>query len=101
MRIDWMEFQAYPEDRLLGNPEVNDKCVAVIAAYAMKRRPRADPRLPLPPGIHDGIRAEEAVTSHNGSRSESPGQRPPEVGNLTAERVKEQTVEQCAAILRQ
>jgi hypothetical protein len=32
---------------------------------------------------------EEAVTTREGHRSKSPGQPPPEVGNLSAERVDE------------
>jgi hypothetical protein len=41
------------------------------------------------------------VASHEGPRSESPGQPPPEVGDLSAERVKVRTVEWYAGILGQ
>jgi hypothetical protein len=54
--MDWDAFQACLEDRLSGNPEINDKeaidkCVedltsaiqAATAASAPKRRPHADP----------------------------------------------------------
>jgi hypothetical protein len=74
------------------------------AASAPKRRPRADPRTPLPASIQDETPeepAEEAVASHEGPRSESPGQPPPEVGDLSAERVAERTVERNAGILGQ
>jgi hypothetical protein len=67
-RMDWAAFQACLEDRLPGNPVVNDeeaidKCVEELtsaiqdatAASAPRRRPRADLRPPLPASIHDEI----------------------------------------------
>jgi hypothetical protein len=39
------------------------------------------------------------VPSLEGPHSESPGQPPPEVGDLSAERVEERTVERYAGIL--
>jgi hypothetical protein len=63
-RVDWAAYQACLEDRLPGNPVINDeesidKCVEelssaiqeALAASAPKSRPRADPRPPLPAGI--------------------------------------------------
>jgi hypothetical protein len=68
MRMDWAAFQACLDDRLPGNPVVNDdeaidKCVEELtsaiqeatAASASNCRPRADPRPPLPGIIQDGI----------------------------------------------
>jgi hypothetical protein len=68
-RVDWEAYQACLEDRLPGNPVINedesiDKCVEelssaiqeALAASAPKRRPRADPRPPLPAVIRDEIR---------------------------------------------
>jgi hypothetical protein len=68
-RMDWAAFQACLDDRLPVNPVVNDeeaidKCVEELtsaiqeptAASAPKRRPRADPRPPLPASIQDKIR---------------------------------------------
>jgi hypothetical protein len=66
--MDWAAFQACLH-RLPGNPVVNDeeamdKCVEEVtsaiqeatAAFAPKRRPRADPWPPLPTSIQDEIR---------------------------------------------
>jgi hypothetical protein len=60
-RMDWATFWACLEDRLPGNPSVSDeeaidKCVEELnsaiqeatAASVPRRRPRADPRPPLP-----------------------------------------------------
>jgi hypothetical protein len=44
---------------------------------------------------------DEAVASHEGPRSESTGQPPPEAGELSAERVEELTVARYAGILGQ
>jgi hypothetical protein len=68
-RMDWAAFQACLDDRLPGNPVVNDeekidKCVEELTgaiqeatvASAPKRRPRADPRPPLTASIQDEIR---------------------------------------------
>jgi hypothetical protein len=41
------------------------------------------------------------VENHEGPQSGSPDQSPPEVGDLPAEWVEEQTVERCAGILGQ
>jgi hypothetical protein len=41
------------------------------------------------------------VKCHEGPRSDSPGQPPPEVGNVSVDRVAERTVERCAGILGQ
>jgi hypothetical protein len=43
----------------------------------------------------------EPLASYEGPRSESPGQPPPEVGDLSAEQVEEQTVERYTGILGQ
>jgi hypothetical protein len=66
--MDWAAFQACLDDTLPGNPVVNDeeaidKCVEELtstiqeatAASAPSRRPRADPRPPLPASIQDEI----------------------------------------------
>jgi hypothetical protein len=44
---------------------------------------------------------EESVTSHEGPRSESLVQPPPEVGNISAKRVAERKVERYSGILGQ
>jgi hypothetical protein len=67
-RMDWDAFQAFLDERLPGNPVVNDeeaidKCVEELtstiqeatAASAPRRRPGADPRPPLPASIQDEI----------------------------------------------
>jgi hypothetical protein len=67
--MDWAAFQACFDERLPGNPVVNDeevieKCVEELtnaiqeatAASAPKRLPHADPRPPLPASIQDEIR---------------------------------------------
>jgi hypothetical protein len=67
--MDWAAFQACLDDRLPWNPVVNDeeaidKCVEELtsaiqeatAASAPRRRPRADPRPPLPASIQNEIR---------------------------------------------
>jgi hypothetical protein len=67
--MDWAAFQACLDDRLPGNPAVNDeeaidKCVEELtsaiqeatAVSAPRRRPRADPRPPLPASIQHEIR---------------------------------------------
>jgi hypothetical protein len=67
--MDWAAFQACLDDRLPGNSVVNDaeaidKCVEELtsaiqeatATSAPRRRPRADPRSPLPASIQDEIR---------------------------------------------
>jgi hypothetical protein len=74
-RMDWDAFQACLDNRLPGNFVVNDeeaidKCVKELtsfiqeatAASAPRRRPRADPRSPIPASIQDEIRLK------NGSR---------------------------------
>jgi hypothetical protein len=68
-RMDWAAFQACLEDRLPGNPVVNneeaiDKCIKELigaikeatAASGPKRRLCADPRPPLLDSIQDEIR---------------------------------------------
>jgi hypothetical protein len=68
-RMDWAAFQACLEHRLPGNPvvvdeEAIDKCREELtsaiqeatAASAPRRRPRVDPRPPLPASIQDEIR---------------------------------------------
>jgi hypothetical protein len=68
-RKDRAAFQACLEDRLPGSPEVVDeeaidKCLEELtsaiheatAASAPRRRPRADPRPPLPASVQDEIR---------------------------------------------
>jgi hypothetical protein len=67
--MDWVAYQACLEDRVPGNPSVNDeeaidKCVEELsnaiqeaqAASAPRRRPRADPQPSLPADIQDEIR---------------------------------------------
>lgn len=41
------------------------------------------------------------VTNHEGPKSGSPSQPPPEVGDLSAQRVEGRTVERCTGILGQ
>jgi hypothetical protein len=68
-RMDWATFQTCLEHRLPGNPvvvdeEAIDKCLEeptsaiheATAASTPRRRPRADPRPPLPASIQDEIR---------------------------------------------
>jgi hypothetical protein len=68
-RTDWANFQTYLEDQIPFDPELHnrmaiDTCVenfsgAVLKALATstsKRRPRADPRPPIPAGIQDEVR---------------------------------------------
>jgi hypothetical protein len=68
-RMDWAAFQACLDHRLPGNPvvvdeEAIDKCLEELtsaiheatAVSAPRRRPRADPRSPLPASILDEIR---------------------------------------------
>jgi hypothetical protein len=68
-RVDWVAYQACLEDRIPGNPVVNDKvsidkCVEglssasqeALATSALKRRPHANPGPPLPAGTRDEIR---------------------------------------------
>jgi hypothetical protein len=68
-RTDWANFQTHLEDQIPFNPELDDgmaidKCVEksygavlkALAASTPKRRPRADPRPPIPVGIQDEIR---------------------------------------------
>jgi hypothetical protein len=67
--MDWAAFQACLDERLPGNPVVNDeeainKCIVELtraiqeatAVSASKRRPRPDPWPPLPASIQDEIR---------------------------------------------
>jgi hypothetical protein len=67
--MDWAAFQACLDDRLPGNPVVDDeeaidKCVEELTSAiqeattvsAPRSRPRAEPRPPLPASIQDGIR---------------------------------------------
>jgi hypothetical protein len=68
-RTDWAKFQTYLEDQIPLDPELHnemaiDTCVEnlcgailkALAASTPKCRPRADPRPPIPAGIHDEIR---------------------------------------------
>jgi hypothetical protein len=97
-RRDWAAFQACLEHRLPGNPVVVDedaidKCFEELtsaiheatAASAPRRRPRADPRPPLPAGIQGEIRLKNRLRRHEGPSSESPDQPPPEDADLPAE----------------
>jgi hypothetical protein len=67
--MDWAALQTRLDDRIPGNPVVNDeeaidKCVEELtsaihkatAASAPKRRPRVDPRTPISASIQDEIR---------------------------------------------
>jgi hypothetical protein len=115
-RIDWAPFQACLHDRLPGNTVVKDeeaidKCVEDLtsaieeatAASAPKRRPRADPQPPLPASIQDEIRLKNRLR-RQWQVTRDPAlkaQPPPQVGDLSAERVAERTVERCAGILGQ
>jgi hypothetical protein len=67
-RTDWANFQTHLEDRIPTDPELHDgmaidTCVEnfsgavleALAASTPKRRPRADPRPPVPAGIQDEI----------------------------------------------
>jgi len=68
-RTDWANFQTHLEDQIPFDPELHDgmaidTCVEnfsgavlkALAASTPKRRPRADPRPPIPAGIEDEIR---------------------------------------------
>jgi hypothetical protein len=68
-RTDWANFQTHLEDQIPFEPELHDgmaigTCVEnfsgavlkALAASTPKRRPRADPRPPIPVGIQDEIR---------------------------------------------
>jgi hypothetical protein len=85
---------------VVNDEEAIDKCVEELtfdiqeatAASAPKCRPQADPRPPLNASIQVEEPVAEEVASHEGPRAESPGQPPPEVGDLLAERVDERTV---------
>jgi hypothetical protein len=68
-RTDWANFQTNLEDRIPSNPELHDgmaidtwvenfsgAILEALAASTPKRRPRADPRPPVPAGIQDKIR---------------------------------------------
>ena len=67
-RTDWANFQTYLEDQIPFDPELNamaiDSCVEkfsgailnALEASTPKRRPRVDPRPPIPAGIRDEIR---------------------------------------------
>jgi hypothetical protein len=72
--MDWAAFQACLDDRLPGNPvvddeEANDKCVEELTsaiqeattASAPRSRPRAEPRPPLPASIQDEIRLKKRL----------------------------------------
>jgi hypothetical protein len=74
-RKDWAAFQACLDNRLPGNSVVNDeeaidKCIKELrsaiqeatAAYAPKRRPRPEPRPPLPASIQDEIRLKNRLS---------------------------------------
>jgi hypothetical protein len=76
-RMEWAEFQACLEHRRPGNPavvdeEAIDKCLEELtsaiheatAASAPRRRPRADPRPPLPASIRDEIRLKTRLRRH-------------------------------------
>jgi hypothetical protein len=67
--VDWVAYQACLEDRLQGNPVVNDEesidrsfeelssaIQEALATSATKRRLRADPRTPVPAAIREEIR---------------------------------------------
>jgi hypothetical protein len=89
---------------VVNGEEAIDKCVEELtsaiqeatAASAPRRRPRADTLRPIPASIQDEIRLK-----NRGLRSESPGQPPPKVDDLSAERVAERTVERYAGMLEQ
>ena len=66
--LDWANFQIHLEDQIPFYPELHDgmaidMCVEnfsgavlkALAASTPKRRPRADTRPPIPPGIQDEI----------------------------------------------
>ena len=67
-RTDWANFQTHLQDQIQFDPELHDgiaidTCVEnsgavlkVLATSTPKRRPRADPRPPIPAGIQDEIR---------------------------------------------
>jgi hypothetical protein len=80
-RMDWAAFQACLDERLAGNPVVNDeeaidKCVEELtsaiqeatAACAPRRRPPAEPRPSLPVSIQDEIRLKNGLRSSGKSR---------------------------------
>jgi hypothetical protein len=108
-RTDWTNFQTHLEEQIPFDPELLngmaiDTCVKnfsgdvlkAIEASTPKRRRRDDPRPPIPAGIQDEIRlkpAAEVVADHQGPRSESSGQPPADVGDLSAQRVEERPME--------
>ena len=74
---DWANFQTHLEDQIPFDPELHDgmaidKCVEnfcgpvlmALAASIPKRRPRADPRPPIPAGIKDEIRLTNRLRRH-------------------------------------
>jgi hypothetical protein len=68
-RTDWYNLQTHLEDQIPFDPELHDgmaidthvenfsgAVLKALAASSPKRRPRADPRPPIPAGIQDEIR---------------------------------------------
>jgi len=75
-RNDWANFQPHLEDQIPFDPELYDgmaidtcvenfsgAVVKALAASTPKRRPRADPRPPMPAGIQDDIRLKNRLRS--------------------------------------
>jgi hypothetical protein len=76
-RMDWAAFQACLDDRVSGNPVVNDegaidKCAEELtsviqeatATSAHKRRPCGNPRSPLPASIQNEMCLKNRLRSH-------------------------------------
>jgi hypothetical protein len=116
-RMYWFTFHSFLYDRLPGNTLVNDeeaidKCVEEMtsaiqeatAASVPKRRPRADPRPPLPASIQDEIclknrlRRQWQVTRDPALKPSSTASKD---GGLLAQRVAERIVELHRGILGQ
>jgi hypothetical protein len=79
--VDFAAYQACLEERLPGNPVINDEwaidmCVEELSrgiqealdAFDPKLRPRADPRPPLPAGIREEIRLKNRLKSSGKSQ---------------------------------
>jgi hypothetical protein len=110
--MEWVAYQACFEDRLPGNPVVNDeesidKCVEELSSAIQEALATSAPKRLLVPthgpfylpelGTKYALKStKEAVASHMGPHSESS-----EVGYPSAERMENLTMEQRAGILGQ
>jgi hypothetical protein len=116
LRMDWVAFRTCFEDGRTSDESRGkwrranwwvhsgaDQCQARgHKAFSPKRWPRADPLSPLLASIQNEILLKNRfknqwVTGDEGPCSESPDERPPDVGNLSAERVEEPAIGRCAS----